>query len=248
MQKCIFAAKDCVYLGFRTGHGGVRPEDSRIQAILAITQAKTKRDVRAFLGMTGYYRRFVRDYATITEPVTKLLKKNSPEQVPQKDKAEQSFQNLTALLVSSPLMQNPDFARTFILQTDASVIGVGEVLSQGVNVNRPKAYFSRKLLPRERAYSTIGKECLALVLAVKQFKVYLLGKPFVIQTDHKALQWLQQFREKNAQLTHWSLQLQSYTFTVQHRKGRENANAVSLSRLGSTPHFVPEDEGGDVEH
>ena len=84
------------------------------------------------------------------------------------------------------------------------------------------------------------KEFLAIVLAVIHFKVYLLGKPFVIQTDHRALQWLQQFREKNARLTRWSLQVQPYTFTVQHRKGRENSNADALSRLGSTPHFVQE--------
>ena len=110
MNKCVFAAKDCVYLSFRIGQGGIRPEDSRIQAILAITQPKTKKDFRAFLGMTGYYRRFVQDYATITEPLTELLKKNSPEQVQWDDKAEQAFQNLKALLVSSPLVQNPDFS------------------------------------------------------------------------------------------------------------------------------------------
>ena len=124
MKKCVFAAKDCVYIGFRIGQGGVRPEDSRIQAILAITQPKTKKDVWAFLGMTRYYRHFVQDYATITEPLTELLKKSSQEQVPWDDKAEQAFQNLKALLVSSPLIQNPDFARTFILQTYASGVGV----------------------------------------------------------------------------------------------------------------------------
>ena len=140
-------------------------------------------------------------------------------------------------------MQNPDFARTFVQQTDASGTGVGAVLSQGEDGDRPVAYFSRKLLPREKAYSTIGKECLAIVLAIKHFQVYLMGKPFVIQTDHRALQWLQQFREKNTRLTRWSLQLQPYTFRVQHRRGQDNANADALSRLDSTPHFVPRKRG-----
>ena len=146
-----------IYLGFKIGHEGVRPEDSRIQAILAITQPKTKKNVRAFLGMTGYYRCFVWNYAPITEPLTGRLKKNSSEQVPWDDKAEQAFQNFKTLLVSSPLIQNPDFARTSILQTDSSGVWVGAVLSQGENEDQPVAYFSWKLLPRERAYSTIKR-------------------------------------------------------------------------------------------
>ena len=79
--------------------------------------------------------------------------------------------------------------------------------------------FSRKLLPQEKVYATVEKECLAIVLAVKHFRAYLVGRPFIIQTDHRALQWLQYFREKNARLTRWSLILQPYNFTVQHRKG-----------------------------
>lgn len=81
-------------------------------------------------------------------------------------------------------MKNLDFDRTFILQTEASGVGVGAVLSQGENGNQPIAYFSKKLLPKEKAYSTLKKKCLAIVLAVKHFKAYLLGQPFVIQTDH----------------------------------------------------------------
>ena len=114
-------------------------------------------------------------------------------------------------------MRNPDFTRTFILQTDASGVGVGAVLTQGED-DRPIAYFSRKLLPREHAYSTVEKECLAIVLAIKHFKAYLMGKQFIIQTDHRALQWLHKFKEKNTRLTHWSLLLQPYNFTVEHQK------------------------------
>ena len=177
-----------------------------------------------------------------------LIKKDSPEDVQWDGRTELAFQKLKQILVSTPLMQNPDFARTFVLQKDASGTGVGAVLSQGEDGDRPVAYFSRKLLPRARhAYSTIEKECLATVLAVKHFQVYLIAKPFVIHTDHRALQWLQQFREKNTRLTRWSLQLQPYTFRVQHRKGQDNANADGLSRLDATPHFVPERYAGSVK-
>ena len=91
------------------------------------------------------------------------------------------------MLINAPLMRNPDFTRTFILQTDASGIGVGAVLSQGEEEDRPIAYFSWKLLPRERAYLTVEKECLAIILAVQHFKVYLIRRQFIIQTDHRVL-------------------------------------------------------------
>ena len=133
--------------------------------------------------------------------------------------------------MTAPLMKNPDFTRTFVLQTDASGVGAGAVLSQGEEEDQPIAYFSRKLLPREKSYSTVEKECLAIVLAVKNFKAYLLGRSFIVQTDHRTLQWLNQFKEKNARLTRWSLILQPYNFIVQHRRGQANANADALSRL-----------------
>ena len=97
------------------------------------------------------------------------------------------------ILVSAALTKNPDFTRTFGLRTDASGVGVGAVLSQGEEQDQIIAYLSQKLLPRERSYSTIKKEFLAIVLAVKHFKAYLLGHPFIIQTDHRALIWLHQF-------------------------------------------------------
>ena len=110
-------------------------------------------------------------------------------------------------------MQNPDVEREFILQTDASGYGVGAVLSQEDEngQDHPVAYYSRKLLPRERIYYlTIERECLAIKLGVQAFAVYLLGKSFRIQTDHRALQWLNRSKETNAQLTRWSLALQPY--------------------------------------
>ena len=151
--------------------------------------------------MTGYYRRFVKDYATITAPLIELIKKNLPEKIEWSERAEEAFRQLKKVLISAPLMMNPDFSRSFILQTDTLGYGVGAVLSQGENGNQPIAYVSKKLLPRESAYSTIEKECLAIILAVKHFKAYLLGQPFMIQTDHRALRWLHQFREKNSCLT-----------------------------------------------
>ena len=109
MKKCVFAAQDCVYLGYKIGCGGVKPEENKIQAVTEMPQPKTKKDMRTFLGMTGYYRRFVQRYATIAEPLTEMTKKNRPNLVEWTTTAELAFQQLKSMLTSAPLMKNPDF-------------------------------------------------------------------------------------------------------------------------------------------
>ena len=139
------------------------------------------------------------------------------------------------LLCSSPILQSPDFSRPFILQTDASDRGIGAVLTQKDNSGHehPVSYYSRKLLPREQRYSTVEKELLAIKLATNAFRVYLLGRPFTIVTDHRSLEWLKRLKENNARLTRWSLTLQPYNFIVQHRPGKDNGNADALSCIAT---------------
>ena len=246
LKKCKFGAVECTYLGHQVGMDGVKPELSKIIAIQQIEQPHTKKDVRIFLGMMGYYRRFIRNYATLAEPLTKLTKKREPNVIEWSAQAEQAFQALKNALTSDTVMRSPDFTRTFVVQTDASGAGVGAVLSQAGD-ERPIAYFSKKLLDREQKYSAVEQECLAIVISIKAFEVYLIGRPFVLQTDHRALQWLHRLRDKNARLMRWSLILQPFTFTVQHRKGSENANADTLSRLPvHDPCFALKNEGGNV--
>ena len=126
----------------------------------------------------------------------------------------------------------PDFSKHSALQTDASERGVEAVLGQVGNdgLDHPVAYFSRKLLPREEKYSTIEKECLAIKLSIQAFHVYLMGRDFRVQTDHRSLEWLNRMKDMNARLTRWSLFLQSYCFTIEYRTGRSNGNADALSR------------------
>ena len=150
------------------------------------------------------------------------------------ERCEASFQRLKDLLCSAPVLQSPDFERDFVLQTDASDVGVGALLSQvdDTGADHPVAYFSRKLLLREQKYSTIEKECLAIKLATQAFRVYLLlGKLFIVQTDHRALEWLDRLKENNAKLSRWSIALQPFKFQVRHRPGKDNSNADSLSRF-----------------
>ena len=134
---------------------------------------------------------------------------------------------LKGLLCSEPILKSPDFEQEFILQTDALERGIGAVLSQrnDAGAEHPVAFYSRKLLPREVRYSTIEKECLAIKAATHAFRVYLLERRFVIQTDHRALEWLNRLKDNNARLTWWSLALQPYQFAVRYRAGTANSNA-----------------------
>ena len=145
------------------------------------------------------------------------------------------FEELKKHLCSDPVLRSPDFNRPFILQTDASNRGVGEVLSQidAEGEEHLVAYFSQKLLEREEKYSTIGKKCLVIKLAIQAFQVYmyLLGKLFTIQTDYRSLKWLDRLKENNTRLTPWTLALQPYQYQVKYQIGKANSNANGLSRI-----------------
>ena len=234
-KKCQFAMKQCSYLGHIVGNGVVQPELDKVEAVRSFTIPQTKTNVRAFLGLTGYYRRFIPGYATIALPLTDLTKKTAPNQVRLDSECDEAFMKLRELLCSSPILQSPDFSRPFILQTDASDRGVDAVLTQRDDSGQehPVSYYSRKLLPREQRYSTVEKELLAIKLATNAFRVYLLGRPFTIVTDHRSLEWLERLKENNARLTRWSLALQPYNFVVQHRPGKDNGNADALSRIAT---------------
>ena len=176
----------------------------------------TKKEVRSFLGLTGYYRRFMPDYAANAVPLTELTRKSAPNKVQWNNTCQDAFEKLKKLLCSQPVLWSPNFSKEFILQTDASDYGIGAVLSQfdAEGIDHPVAYYSGKLLPREQRYSTVEKECLAIKLATHAFRVYLLGRKFTIQTDHRALQWLDRVKENNSRLTRWSLALQLFKFEV----------------------------------
>eukprot|EP00731_Ephydatia_muelleri_P022289 Em0014g880a len=149
---------------------------------------------------------------------------------------EKVFQELKMQLCSVPVIRTPDFKVPFILQTDASDCGIGGVLSQldASGEEHPVAYFSRKLVPREKNYATIEKECLSIKAAIQNFRVYLFGAKFTVVTDHRALKWLNTMKDNNPRLTRWYLFLQPYQFEVEHRSGKLNGNADALSR-GSLP-------------
>ena len=244
-RKCKFGVSECVYLGHRVGNGMIQPEQSKVDAVRNMVRPGTKKQVRKFLGLTGYYRRFIPNYATIAAPLSDLTRKSLPKSVIWTVECERAFQQIKDCLCSSPVLYNPDFDREFFVQTDASDRGCGAVLGQTDQdgCEHPVAYFSRKFLPREEKYSAVEKECLAIKCALQAFRIYLLGKRFTVYTDHRSLMWLDRLRDTNPRLTRWSLALQPYSFEVIHQAGTDNTNADALSRI-ETKKFVLEKGGG----
>lgn len=145
---------------------------------------------------------------------------------------DQAFRDVKETICIHSVLHCPDFKKPFILQTDASGVGLGAVLLQEVDgERRPVAFLSRKLLDWETKYSTVEKECLSMKWAIDSLRYYLLGRHFYLETDHRALQWLHRMKDANMRIAGWYLSLQPYNFTVQYRSGKSNVVADGLSRL-----------------
>ena len=232
-KKCKFGMKETEYLGHVVGNGVVKPCQSKTEAVKKFQVPETKKQVRSFLGLAGYYRKFIKNFSDLAAPLTNLTKKREPQKVKWTQECDQAFRQLKEVLCNKPVLKAPDFTKEFRLQTDASEYGLGAVLSQKdeEGLEHPVVYISRKMLPRECNYATIEKECLAIKWSMEALRVYLLGKKFVLQTDHNPLKWLGKMKDQNGRLSRWSLSLQPYSFDIEHRPGKENANADALSRL-----------------
>lgn len=166
------------------------PNPDKVKAVMSFSEPQTVKEVRSFLGLAGYYRRFYSRFATIAAPLTELTK--TGKVFKWSETRAQSFVTLTNLLCSAPILMYPNFDREFILYTDASDVSVGAVLSQIDDNGKERivAYASQSLSEGERRYSTTGKEAFAIVYATRHFRVYLLGRPFTVVTGHNALRWL----------------------------------------------------------
>ena len=239
LAKCVFASPQVTYLGHCISQQGVSPDPTKLTAVAKIPLPSNIKEVRTFLGLTGYYRRFIPNYATVAQPLTKLTSKEYCNNFVWTDECTAAFDKLKQLLCSAPILCYPDFDREFILQTDASDVGLGAVLSQIDKSGNEHvvAYASKTLSPREKNYSTTEKEAFAIHFGTQHFRVYLLGRKFTISTDHSALSWLHSMEPKG-RIARWLMDLQEFDFEVKHRAGRVHNNADALSRLRPTPELI----------
>ncbi|KAL2097844.1 hypothetical protein ACEWY4_007051 [Coilia grayii] len=204
---------------------------SKVEAIRGCPPPTTKRGVRSFLGLVGWYQPFISEFSSRAAVLTDLTRKNAPNKVCWTEASELAFQDLKDCMCQEPVLQSPDLELLFVVQTDASGVGLGAVLLQGECEDcKPVQYISRKLYPRETRYFTVEKECLAVKWALDTLRYYLVGKEFVLETDHRALQWLHKIKDSNARVTRWYMAMQPYQFSVRYRTGKSNVVADFLSR------------------
>ena len=232
VKKCQWAQTQVEFLGHLVGSGRVSPAELKVLAVKDFPLPQTKKSVRRFLGLTGYYRRFIPNYAEHSFNLTEATRKTAPDRVILSDVLLCEISYLKDALCRVPSLTLAVPTDVFLLQTDTSGVGLGAVLSvvrDGEEL--PVAFFSQKLLPRERKYSASELEALAVVVAVSHFQPYLITKPFTIETDHKALVFINSANHQNSRLARWAMLLQPYSFTVRYRPGPQNVNADVLSRL-----------------
>lgn len=230
LGKSRFCCKEVKYLGHIVGYGKIRPDPDKVSAITEFPIPASVKQVRRFIGMCGYYSKFLNGYSTLSSPITDTIKKHGKFQFP--SDALDSFQKLKQALVSEPVLVHPNFEKPFFVHCDASGFGVGACLMQkdAEDCDRAICFFSKKLDGSQRNYSVTELECLAVVLAVEKFRPYIELHEFTVITDHSALKWLMSQKDLSGRLARWSLRLQRYEFTIQHRKGIQNVVPDCLSR------------------
>lgn len=227
--KCTFLRKECLYLGHIISENGIKPDPSKVECVSKFPEPKNQKELKSFLGLVGYYRKFIQNFAKTSKPLTKLLKKDT--KFIWDASCSIAFQTLKESIISPPILQYPDFSKKFIITTDASNFAVGAILSQGeINKDKPIAFASRTLNHAEQNYSTTEKELAAVVWAVKHFRPYIFGTKFKIVTDHKPLLYVFNINDPGSRLTRFRLKLEEYDYEVIYKAGKMNTNADALSR------------------
>ena len=229
--KAQLATTSFIFLGHRVGGGYISPHEAKISNVREFIQPRSKEDVWAFIGLINYYRRFIPHISTLSASLTDLLQLHKPYPVDRTEDCASAFAASKQALCSAPVLSPPDYYHQFIQQTDASGLGISAVLTQDADngEEHPIAFYSRKMQPRKSRYSATEQEGLAVVNACMHFMAYLLGYPFTVVTDHKALSFLELKDPHSHRLTRWIDILRQFTFSIEYRPSKENSNADPLS-------------------
>ena len=224
------ALKEVEFLGHVVSEEGLRPNPRLLDSIRKIAVPTTVTEVRSFLGLVGYYRRFIKGFSEIATPLNRLLEKG--KEIQWTVECQRAFDTLKEHLLAEPIVAYPDFELPFKLYTDASNFGLGAILAQVQGgKERIICCASRSLNKSERNYPATKKECLAVVWGIKMFRSYLLPRKFEVFTDHHSLQWLRSMKSENALLYRWAAALEDYDFEIKHRPGKKQGHIDGLSRL-----------------
>ncbi|KAJ0704368.1 putative nucleotidyltransferase, Ribonuclease H [Helianthus annuus] len=232
LSKCAFGGESVEYLGHIISKEGVATDPKKIEAIQQWPRPTNVKQLRGFLGLSGYYRRFIQSYGILAKPLTSLLRK---DRFVWTDETTSAFERLKEAVCSPPVLALPNFTKPFVVETDASALGIGAVLMQD---NHPLAFISKALSPRQQALSVYEKELLAIIYAVKYWHHYLSVNHFVIKTDQKSLKYLLE-QKLTTPLQHaWLSKLMGYDYEIVYKKGVENQVADALSRVSGPALFT----------
>ncbi|CAB5107645.1 unnamed protein product [Rhizophagus irregularis] len=248
LKKCKFGERNIEFLGHIVGRDGLKPDVKKVEKIKEIKIPETVTQVRSFLGLCSYYRRFIKNFAKIAKPLYHLVKKDVPFEWTERQ--QEAFEELKIRLMEKPVLDYPNFEKEFILITDVSGEGLGAVLSQKNEENKEFviAYASRSLIGAEKNYAITELECLAIFWGIKHFHKFLAERKFIVITDHSALKGLMNAKVPTGRRVRWVMELQQYDFKVIHRSGKENKNADALSRLKFEEKVIKRDvESSDQE-
>ena len=229
MSKCLWAEPRVEYLGHIISAAGVEADPGKITSMVDWPTPKNPRELRGFLGLTGYYRRFVANYGKIAAPLTLLLRKGGFSWT---DKATKAFDELKDAMTTAPVLALPDFHKPFVVECDASGGGIGAVLMQE---GRPIAYLSKALSEKSQQLSTYEREMLAILHAITKWRPYLIGRKFLIRTDQRSLPYFMSQRVHTPAQQRWVTKLLGYDYEMVYKKGSENRAADALSRLPNPP-------------
>ncbi|CAN6697911.1 unnamed protein product [Malus baccata var. baccata] len=229
-EKCHFMVKQGIVLGHIISEKGIEVDKSKVDLVRHLPSPTSVREVRSFLGHAGFYRRFIKDFSKIAQPLCRLLQKEVVFEFD--DACSTAFKHLKEALTSAPIITPPDWSLPFELMCDASDYAIGAVLGQRKNKQPHVIYYaSRTLNDAQLNYSTTEKELLAVVFALDKFRSYLLGTKVIIFTDHAALKYLLTKKEAKPRLIRWMLLLQEFDIEIRDKKGVENVVADHLSRM-----------------
>ncbi|MCG7877685.1 MAG: RNase H-like domain-containing protein [Candidatus Thiodiazotropha endolucinida] len=228
-SKCSFFQKKIRFLGHIVSESGVATDPEKLSAIKDWPIPRTAKQVKSFLGLCSYYRRYVKDFAKIARPLHLISDKKA--KFTWNDQCQEAFEHLKKALMSSDILSYPIPGLRFILDTDASDVSVGAVLSQEQDGReRVIAYMSKAINKHEQLYCTTRKELLAVIYALRSFHSYLYGQPVLLRTDNSAVSWLRQLKNPTGQVARWIQEVETYNLTIQHRAGLKHSNADALSR------------------
>lgn len=230
IEKSKFCREGLKYLGHIVSKEGISVDPEKVSCITMYPIPQNVKQLKSFLGLVSWYRRFIPNFSNIIFPLNTLLRKNVKWLW--SDECQKAFDEIKTKLLESPILSCPDYSKPLVLQTDASFSGLGAVLTQDVEgQEKVIAFASRSLSDNERKFSVTEKELLAVLWAIQKFRPYLEGYHFILITDHFALKWINGLKNPSGRLARWSLLLQEHSFTVVHRKGTLHKVPDALSRI-----------------